>query len=70
MRKQRRYCKFCSDKVDYIDFKDVQILSAVVPEGSKIPPSRISGVGSTHQRKLSRAIKRARQVALLPYIPD
>ncbi len=70
MRKQRRYCKFCSDKVDYIDFKDVKILSSFVPEGSKITPSRISGVCSTHQRKLSRAIKRARQLALLPYTPD
>ncbi len=70
MRKQRRYCKFCADKVDYIDFKDVKILSSFVPEGSKIIPSRISGVCSSHQRKLSRAIKRARQVALLPYTPD
>ncbi len=70
MRKGRRYCKFCSDKVDYIDYKDVKILSPFVPEGSKITPSRISGVCSAHQRKLSRAIKRARQLALLPYTPD
>ncbi|MCZ6485899.1 MAG: 30S ribosomal protein S18 [Acidobacteria bacterium] len=67
--RRRRYCKFCTDKVDYIDYKDSRLLSPFVPDGSKMLPSRISGVCAIHQRKLSRAIKRARQLALLPYTP-
>ncbi|MDA2924837.1 30S ribosomal protein S18 [Acidobacteria bacterium AH-259-G07] len=67
MVRRRKYCKFCADKIDYIDYKDVKTLSPYVPEGAKLLPRRISGVCSTHQRKLSRAIKRARQLALLPY---
>ncbi|MEE2821644.1 MAG: 30S ribosomal protein S18 [Acidobacteriota bacterium] len=70
MAKRRRYCKFCSDKVDYIDYKDVRTLSTYVPEGSKMTPRRISGVCSIHQKKLSRAIKQARHLALLSYIPS
>ncbi|MEE8349082.1 MAG: 30S ribosomal protein S18 [Acidobacteriota bacterium] len=70
MVRRRRYCKFCSDKVDYIDYKDVRTLTPYVPEGSKMTPRRLSGVCSSHQRKLSRAIKRARHLALLSYIPD
>ncbi len=70
MARRRRYCKFCSDKVDYIDYKDVKTLSPYVPEGSKMTPRRISGVCSSHQRRLSRAIKRARHLALLSYTAD
>lgn len=65
--RRRRFCKFCADKIDYIDYKDVKLLSPYVPEGSKLVPRRISSVCSPHQRKLARAIKRARQLALLPY---
>jgi small subunit ribosomal protein S18 len=70
MARRRRYCKFCAGKIDHIDYKDVRLLSSYVPDGSKIIPRRISGVCSTHQRKLAVAIKRARQLALLPYVPD
>lgn len=65
--RRRKYCKFCADKIDYIDYKDVRMLSPYAPDGSKLVPRRISAVCSMHQRKLSRAIKRARQLALIPY---
>lgn len=67
---KRRYCAFCKDKVDYIDYKDVRLLGPFVPERAKILPRRISGVCAMHQRKLQTAIKRARQLALLPYLTD
>ena len=64
---QKKVCKFCADKVDRIDFKDVYKLRNYITERGKILPSRISGTCSKHQRQLSTAIKRARQVALLPF---
>ena len=67
---RRKICRFCIDKVDLIDFKDVKLLSSYVPERSKIMPRRISGACATHQRMLSEAIKRARNIALLPYATD
>jgi len=70
MVRRRKFCKFCAEKIDYIDFKDTKILSQFVPERARILPRRISGVCATHQRKLSRAIKRARHLALLPYVAD
>lgn len=70
MVRRRKYCKFCADKIDYIDYKDVRMLGPYVPDGSKMLPRRISGVCSTHQRKLATAIKRARQLALLSYVSD
>ncbi len=68
--RRKKVCKFCSDKVDYIDYKDVRMLTPFVPERGKILPRRISGVCAAHQRTLKTAIMRARQLALLPYVTD
>ena len=67
---RRRVCRFCIDKVDLIDFKDVKLLQNYLPERGKIVPRRISGSCATHQRMLAEAIKRARNIALLPYAAD
>ena len=67
---RRRVCRFCIDKVDLIDFKDVRLLQNYLPERGKILPRRISGACATHQRMLAEAIKRARNIALLPYTTD
>ena len=68
--RRRRVCKFCADKIDYINYKDVRLLSPFIPERGKIQPRRISGTCALHQRKLQTAIKRARQLALIPYVTD
>jgi small subunit ribosomal protein S18 len=68
--RRRRLCKFCVEKVDYISYKDVKMLAPFIPERGKIQPRRISGVCATHQRALQTAIKRARQIALVPYTTD
>jgi small subunit ribosomal protein S18 len=65
--RRRKVCKFCAEKIDFIDWKDVKLLSAFVPERAKILPRRISGTCAPHQRTLKVAIKRARNIALLPY---
>jgi small subunit ribosomal protein S18 len=67
---RRRVCRFCIDKTDLIDFKDVRLLQNYLPERGKILPRRISGNCATHQRMLAEAIKRARNIALLPYTTD
>ena len=69
MRKpaRRKVCAFCAEKVEVIDYKDVNRLKEYVTEGGKILPRRMSGVCAMHQRELSNAIKRARIVALLPF---
>jgi small subunit ribosomal protein S18 len=67
---RRKICRFCIEKVDLIDFKDVKLLMSYVPERGKILPRRISGVCATHQRMLAEAIKRGRNIALLPYAAD
>ena len=69
MRKpaRRKVCAFCAEKVEVIDYKDVNRLKKYVTEGGKILPRRMSGVCAMHQRELSNAIKRARIVALLPF---
>ena len=64
---RKKVCRFCVEKVERIDYKDVQRLRNYVSERGKILPSRISGTCAKHQRQLSVAIKRARVVALLPY---
>ncbi len=64
---RRKICRFCIEKVDLIDFKDVKLLQNYIPERGKILPRRISGSCATHQRMLAEAIKRARNIALLPY---
>ena len=68
--RRRRVCKFCVEKIDYIGYKDVKLLAPFIPERGKIQPRRISGVCATHQRALQTAIKRARQIALVPYTTD
>ncbi|MBI4456185.1 MAG: 30S ribosomal protein S18 [Acidobacteria bacterium] len=70
MLRRKRFCKFCADKVDYIDFKDQRLLMSFIPERGKVLPRRISGVCAIHQRKLGTAIKRARHLALLPFVAD
>jgi small subunit ribosomal protein S18 len=64
---RKRICSFCADKVDHIDYKDINKLKKYVTDRGKILPRRISGNCSKHQREVTTAIKRARQVALLPY---
>ena len=68
--RRRRVCKFCVEKIDYISYKDVRMLMPFVPERGKIQPRRISGTCAAHQRTLQVAIKRARQLALIPYVTD
>ncbi len=70
MRRRKKVCVFCADKVDFIDYKDSAKLRKFISERGKILPRRISGTCSKHQRELNTAIKRARQVALLPYVTD
>jgi small subunit ribosomal protein S18 len=68
--RRRKVCKFCADKIDDINYKDVKLIGPYVPERGKILPRRISGTCAMHQRKLQTAIKRARQIALIPYVTD
>jgi small subunit ribosomal protein S18 len=68
--RRRRVCKFCVEKIDYIGYRDVKLLAPFIPERGKIQPRRISGVCATHQRALQTAIKRARQLALIPYVSE
>jgi small subunit ribosomal protein S18 len=68
--RRRKVCKFCADRIDYIDYKDVKTLGAFVPERGKILPRRMFGTCAEHQRKLTLAIKRARAIALLPFAAD
>lgn len=68
--RRKRICKFCAEKITYIDYKDGKLLSHFIPERGKILPRRISGVCSIHQRQLSEAIKRARHLAIIPVISD
>ncbi len=64
---RRKVCRFCTDKSLVIDYKDVKTLRNFVTERGKIIPRRIYGNCATHQREMTEAIKRARQIALLPY---
>ena len=68
--RRRKVCKFTADGIEYIDFKDVNLLRQYVPERGKVLPRRISGTSARHQRMLATAIKRARHLALLPYVSD
>ena len=70
MRKRRKVCQFCVDKSQHIDYKDTAKLRRFISERSKILPRRTTGTCAMHQRELTEAIKRARQIALLPYITD
>lgn len=73
-RKQRvgykKVCYFTKNKVDYIDYKDVELLKKFISANGKITPRRVTGTSAKYQRMLTTAIKRARQMALLPYIVD
>ena len=66
----RKVCQFCVDKIDYIDYKDVARLRRCMSERAKILPRRVTGTCARHQRVLTTAIKRARQVALVPFVTD
>lgn len=66
-RPRRKVCMFCKDKVAFIDYKDANKLKKYITEAGKISPKRATGTCAKHQRELAIAIKRARQMALLPY---
>jgi small subunit ribosomal protein S18 len=68
--KKRRVCRFCETKEIYIDYKDEKRLSRFVSEQGKVIPKRITGTCAKHQRQLVQAIKRARHLALLPFVAD
>src|SRR3989304_3104601 len=68
--RRKKVCKFCVERIDSINYKDVKLLSQFVPERAKIMPRRISGVCTPHQRLLSDAIKKARNIALLPFVGE
>ena len=69
-RSRREVCTFCVDKVDVIDYKDVAKLRRFITERGKILPRRISGNCAKHQRQVTLAIKRARNIALLPFTAE
>lgn len=69
-KRKKKVCTFCAEKATQIDYKDAAKLRKFVSERSKILPRRITGVCAKHQRELTTAIKRARQIAVLPYISD
>jgi len=69
-RKRRKVCSFCVDKVIHIDYKDIAKLRRYVSERGKILPCRMTGTCAAHQRQITIAIKRARHIALLPYVAD
>src|SRR5271154_3261700 len=65
--RRKKVCRFCVEKIDDINYKDVKLLHAFIAERGKIVPRRISGVCAPHQRRLTDAIKKARNIALLPF---
>jgi small subunit ribosomal protein S18 len=70
MLKKKRICRFCEDKIDFIDYKDEKKLMRFTTEQGKIIPRRTSGTCAKHQRLLVNAIKIARELALIPYVSD
>lgn len=64
---RRKYCQFCKDKVDYVDYKDTQTLRKYVTDRGKIKSRRVTGACVQHQRDIANAVKRARTMALMPY---
>jgi small subunit ribosomal protein S18 len=68
--RRRKVCKFCAERIEYIDYKDTKLLLQFIPERAKILPRRISGTCAKHQRVLQQAIKRARHLALIPFTTD
>lgn len=67
-QQKRRFCRFCSEKVEFIDYKDTKTLRSYITERGKILPRRMTGVCAKHQRALTEAIKRARNAVLLSYL--
>ena len=67
-KKKRKNCSFCADKAEIIDYKDAQKLKKYLTEAGKILPRRITGTCAEHQRMLARAIKKAREASLIPYV--
>ncbi len=70
MLRRRRVCRFCEDNIIYIDYKDERRLRRFMTEQGKIIPRRTSGTCAKHQRMLTRAIKRARHLALIPFVAE
>ena len=68
--RRKKVCQFCVDKVTFIDYKDAAKLRHYISERSKILPRRTTGTCAMHQRQLTEAIKRARQIALLPFVTE
>ncbi|MCX6338758.1 MAG: 30S ribosomal protein S18 [Candidatus Aureabacteria bacterium] len=68
--RRKKKCRFCMDKVTEIDYKDIGLLRKMITEKGKILPSRITGTCARHQRRIAIAIKRARFVALIPYVAE
>lgn len=65
---RRKFCRFCADKVEFIDYKDIKTLRHYITERGKMIAGRMTGNCAKHQRELTRAIKRARNIALLPFV--
>ena len=68
--RRRKVCKFCEEKIDVIDYKEVRLVAQFVSERGKILPRRLTGTCSMHQREVTTAIKRARNIALLPFASE
>jgi small subunit ribosomal protein S18 len=68
--KKKKYCRFKKNRIRYIDYKDADFLLKFVNEQGKILPRRITGTSTKYQKKVAQAIKRARHLALLPYVAD
>jgi len=68
--KKKKYCRFKKNKIKYVDYKDANFLKKFVNEQGKILPRRLTGTSLKYQRKVSTAIKRARHLALMPYVTD
>ena len=69
-KRRKKVCTFCADKIDYIDYKDTRRFSKNLSERAKILPRRVTGTCARHQRQLTITVKRARHLALIPYITD
>ena len=65
---RRRFCRFCAEKVEYIDYKDTKTLRGYITDRGKILPRRITGVCAKHQRALNESIKRGRNIAILSFV--
>ncbi|QIA08109.1 30S ribosomal protein S18 [Draconibacterium halophilum] len=68
--KKKKYCRFKKNGIKYVDYKDPEFLKKFLNEQGKILPRRITGTSLKYQRKVGQAVKRARQVALLPFVTD